>query len=160
MDDMINRLYYEDISVGDKVVSAGRTITETDIVNFAGLSGDYNTLHTDAEYAKGSIAGERLAHGLLPLVIGSGLFTRTSYNMAMMGSLTAFTEIKSWKFKRPVLIGDTIRVEAEILEKTDDRPEKKSAKVVIRRSIVNQRDEMVQTGEFVLLIKKRENQTI
>lgn len=156
MDKLINRIFFEDMNIGDTVVSAGRTITEADIVNFAGLSGDYNTLHTDAEYAKKSIAGERLAHGLLPLVIGSGLFTRTPYNMALMESLTAFTEIRSWKFKKPVLIGDTVRVEAEVLEKNDSKPERSSAKVVIRRSILNQRDEIVQTGEFILLIKKKQ----
>ena len=79
--DLEQQIYFEDM---DKVVSVGRTITEADIVSFAGLTGDYNTLHTDAEFAKGSIAGQRLAHGMLPLTYSSGLFTRTSYNQAMM----------------------------------------------------------------------------
>ena len=62
MDSLIQQRYFEDMNIGDKDVSVGRTITEADIVNFAGISGDYNTLHTDAEFAKNSIAGQRLAH--------------------------------------------------------------------------------------------------
>jgi acyl dehydratase len=73
--ELLEQKYFEDMKVGDKCVSVGRTITEADIVNFAGISGDYNILHTDAEYAKTSIAGQRLAHGLLPLVVASGLYT-------------------------------------------------------------------------------------
>jgi len=147
--------YYEDIAVGDRAVSAGRTITEADIVNFAGLSGDYNALHTDAEFAKGSIAGQRIAHGLLPFAVASGLYTRTAYNMATSPNLTAFTEIRSWKFRKPVVIGDTIRVEVEVIEKADTKPGSTSGKVVMRRTILNQRGEEVQSGEFVLLYRKR-----
>jgi len=147
--------YFEDMEIGDKCVSVGRTITEADVVNFAGISGDYNILHTDAEYAKTSIAGQRLAHGLLAMVVASGLYTRTPYGMAMTGTLTAFTEVRSWKFKKPVLIGDTIHVEVEITEKIDAKPESSSGKIVMTRTILNQKNEVVQAGEYVLLIKKR-----
>jgi len=147
--------YFEDMAVGDKCISVGRTITETDIVNFAGISGDYNILHTDAEYAKTSIAGQRLAHGFLVMVVASGLYTRTVYGMAMTGTLTAFSEMRSWKFKKPVLIGDTIHVEVEIVEKIDAKPESSNGKIIMKRSIYNQRNELVQEGDFVLLIKKR-----
>ena len=153
--DLLETKYFEDMKVGDKCVSVGRTITETDIVNFAGISGDYNIIHTDAEYAKNSIAGERLAHGLLAMVVASGLYTRTIYGMKMTGSLTALTEVRSWKFKKPVLIGDTIHVAVEITEIIDARPESSSGKIVMKRAILNQRDEVVQVGEYVLLIKKR-----
>lgn len=148
-------LYFEDIHVGDRCHSVGRTITEADIVNFAGVSGDYNTLHTDAEYAKSSIAGQRLAHGLLVMVVASGLFTRTTYNVALSETLTALTEIKSWKFLRPVLINDTIHVEVEFSEKIDTKPESGNGKVICHRSVVNQRGEIVQAGEYVMLIKKQ-----
>ena len=147
--------YFEDIQVGDIAVSVGRTVTEADIVNFAGVSGDFNTLHTDAEFAKNSVAGERLAHGLLGLSIGSGLYTRTTYNMSTAEALTAFTEIRSWKFRKPILIGDTLRVESEIIEKDDSRPESTSGRIVARRTLYNQRDEVVQAGEFVYLFRKR-----
>jgi len=152
--ELFEQRYFEDMSVGDKCISVGRTVTEADIVNFAGISGDYNILHTDAEYAKTSIAGQRLAQGLLPLAIASGLYTRTPYGMSMTGTLTAFTEVRSWKFKKPVLIGDTIHVEVEIAEKIDARPESSSGKIVMKRTIINQKNEIVQEGEFVLLIKK------
>lgn len=154
-EELLKKMYFEDMQIGDKVFSVGRTITETDIVNFAGLSGDYNTLHTDAEFAKGSIGGQRIAHGMLPYVIASGLFTRTAYNLAIMDALTAFTEIRSWKFKKPVLIGDTIHVVAELIEKEDSMPESKNGKVVFRRTVINQKDEVVQEGEWVMLYKKR-----
>ena len=155
VDELQRKIYFEDMQIGDKAVSVGRTVTEADIVNFAGLSGDYNTLHTDAEFAKGSIAGQRIAHGLLPLVIAAGLFTRTAYNLSIMEALTAFTEIRSWKFKKPVVIGDTIKVEAEIIEKEDSRPESKNGKIVFRRTVLNQRNEIIQVGELVMLYKKR-----
>jgi Acyl dehydratase len=153
--ELLDKKYFEDIKVGDSCLSVGRTITEADIVNFAGISGDYNTLHTDAEYAKSSIAGQRLAHGLLAMVVASGLFTRTAYNLAITETLTAMTEVRSWKFKKPVLIGDTIRVKVEVIEKTDSKPESTSGKAVFRRTVLNQRNEEVHVGETVMLIKKR-----
>lgn len=153
--ELLEKKFFEDIAIGDKCISVGRTITEADIVNFAGVSGDYNTIHTDAEYAKSSIAGQRLAHGLLVMVVASGLFTRTAYNLAITQTLTALTEVKSWKFKKPVLIGDTVRVEVEFIEKSDSKPDSKSAIVICRRTVLNQRDEVVQVGDYVMMIKKR-----
>ena len=88
------RRYFEEIEVGEEFESPGRTVTETDIVLFAGLSGDYNVLHTDAEFMKKSIFGERIAHGLLGLAIQSGLFYRTGRVFATL----AFVGLK-WKFK-------------------------------------------------------------
>ena len=73
-----SRRFFEDIEVGEEYESPGRTVTEADIVIFAGLSGDYNVLHTDAEFMKSSIFGERIAHGLLGLAIQAGLFTRAA----------------------------------------------------------------------------------
>lgn len=154
-EELLKSMYFEDMQIGDKSISLGRTVTEADIVNFAGLSGDYNSLHTDAEFAKGSIAGQRIAHGMLPYVIASGLFTRTAYSLSIMEALTAFTEIRSWKFKKPVIIGDTIRVIVELIEKEDSRPESKNGKVVFKRTVLNQSDEVVQEGEWVMLYKKR-----
>ena len=147
--------YFEDIQIGDTSISPGRTITEADIVNFACLSGDWNTIHTDAEFAKSSVTGQRMAHGLLGMAVASGLYTRTPYSLSTMASLTAFTEIRSWKFKKPISIGDTLRVESVILDKEDSKPESSSGKVIFRRTLLNQHDEIVQTGEFVQLIKKR-----
>ncbi len=111
-----SRRFFDEIEIGEEYESPGRTVTETDIVIFAGLSGDYNVLHTDAEFMKGSIFGERIAHGLLGLAIQAGLFSRATPPYAT----TAFTGLR-WKFKGPIKIGDTIRVRAKVVAKRDDR---------------------------------------
>ena len=102
------RRYFDEIEVGEEYESPGRTVTEADIVLFAGVSGDYNILHTDAEFMKSSIFGERIAHGLLGLSIQSGLLSRGMQAYAALGQ----TGIR-WKFKNPIKIGDTIRVKAK-----------------------------------------------
>lgn len=153
--DLNQQIYFEDMEVGDRIVSVGRTVTEADIVNFAGLTGDFNILHTDKEFAKDSIAGERVAHGMMGLTYAAGLFTRTPYNQAMTAQMVALTEIKSWKFKRPLLIGDTIHVVQELLEKSDPKPESDRGKVTFHRTVYNQRDEVIQEGDLSWLIRKR-----
>jgi acyl dehydratase len=105
--------FFDDIEIGEEYESPGRTVTETDIVMFAGLSGDYNVLHTDAELMKGSIFGERIAHGLLALTIQAGLFSR-----ATARTPTAFTGLR-WKFKGPIKIGDAIRLHAKVVARRD-----------------------------------------
>jgi acyl dehydratase len=143
------RRYYEEIEVGEEYESPGRTVTETDIVLFAGLSGDYNVLHTDAELMKTSIFGERIAHGLLGLAIQSGLFTRSTRAYATL----AFVGLR-WKFKGPIKIGDTVRLRARVLAKRDDgKPDR--GLVTVQRTVVNQRDEVVQEGETDLIVEKR-----
>jgi len=143
------RRYYEDIEVGEAYESPGRTVTETDLVLFAGLSGDYNVLHTDAEFMKTSIFGERIAHGLLGLAIQSGLFSRSSKPYASL----AFVGMR-WKFKGPIKIGDTVRLRARVSAKQDDgKPDR--GLVTVQRTLVNQRGEVVQEGETDLLVEKR-----
>ena len=143
------RRYYEEIEVGEEYESPGRTVTETDIVLFAGLSGDYNVLHTDAEFMKTSIFGERIAHGLLVLAIQSGLFSRATTTYATL----AFAGLR-WKFKGPIKIGDTVRLRARVSAKHDDgKPE--GGLITVQRTVVNQRDEVVQEGETDLLVEKR-----
>jgi acyl dehydratase len=143
------RRYFEDIEVGEAYESPGRTVTETDIVLFAGLSGDYNVLHTDAEFMKQSIFGERIAHGLLGLAIQAGLFGRSTTAYATL----ACTGLR-WKFKAPIKIGDTIRLHARVTGKRDTG-EADRGLVVLQRSVVNQRDEVVQEGETELLVGRR-----
>src|SRR5437773_9939213 len=103
------RRYFDDIQVGEEYESPGRTVTESDIVMFAGLSGDYNVLHTDAEFMKQSIFGERIAHGLLGLAIQSGLFSRATRAYATL----ALVGLR-WKVMAPVKIGDTILLRAKV----------------------------------------------
>ena len=143
------RRFFDDIAVGEEYESPGRTVTETDIVLFAGLSGDYNVLHTDAEFMKTSIFGERIAHGLLGLAVQSGLFSRATQAYATV----AFVGLR-WKFKAPIRIGDTIRLRARVLTKREtDKPDR--GIITLARTIVNQRDEVVQEGETDVLVERK-----
>ena len=140
---------FEDIEVGDEYVSPGRTVTEADIVIFAGLSGDYNVLHTDAEYMKSSIFGERIAHGLLGLSIQHGLLRR---------SMTASPEERfvalKWKFKGPIKIGDTLHVRARVIG-VADADEPGWGRVTMERLVLNQHGLVVQQGETEHLVGRR-----
>src|SRR6184192_4548280 len=135
------RRYFDDIELGEEYVSPGRTVTEADVVIFAGLSGDYNVLHTDAEFMKTTIFGERIAHGLLCLAIQSGLFSRATAPYATL----AFVGLR-WKFKGPVKIGDTIRLRAKVIGKKEtSKPDR--GLIIVQRTVLNQRGEIVQEGE-------------
>lgn len=144
------RLYFEDLEVGMTWESAGRTVTEADIVNYAGISGDFNEIHMNEEFAKDTIFGKRIAHGLLGLAIGSGLA-----QYAPPVHLIAFLGIKEWNFRSPIYIGDTIRVKAMVSEK---KPTSKNDRGIIvwKREILNQEDEVVQEGYTIVLVKRRE----
>ncbi|MBI2468219.1 MAG: MaoC family dehydratase N-terminal domain-containing protein [Candidatus Rokubacteria bacterium] len=145
-----DRQYFEDIRIGDEYLSPGRTVTEADIVAFAGLSGDYNVLHTDAEFMKSSIFGERIAHGLLGLAISSGLGTRA---LPRPFATLAFLGLR-WRFKAPIKIGDTIKVRIQVTEKREtSKPDR--GIVVLQRSVLNQRGEVVQEGETDLMVERR-----
>jgi acyl dehydratase len=145
-------LYYEDVEVGSVFHTLRRTVTETDLVNFAGVSGDFNPLHMDAEYAKESLFGQRVAHGILVLGIATGL--RQGIGL-FDGTLMGLLELRDWRFLAPVFIGDTVRVETEV---TDLRPTSKPDRGVMtqRISVLKQDDTLVQQGELVALLKRRE----
>ena len=143
------RRWFEEIEVGEEYESPGRTVTEADIVLFAGLSGDYNVLHTDAEFMKSSIFGERIAHGLLGLAIQAGLFTRATQAYATL----ALVGLR-WKFKNPIKIGDTIRLRAKVIAKRETaKPDR--GLITLERQVLNQRGEVVQEGETDLLVERR-----
>jgi acyl dehydratase len=140
-------LYFEDCTPGLKVTSAGRTVSEADIMLFAGLSGDWNPIHVDAEYAKGSLFGERVAHGLLGLSIATGLAMQLGF---LDRTVEAFTSL-DWKFRAPVKIGDTLRMTAEVAK---TRAMSQGGGFVTFNVVVkNQRDETVQRGEWTLVVK-------
>ena len=141
--------YFDEIEIGEEFLSPGRTVTEADIVMFAGLSGDYNVLHTDAEFMKTSIFGERIAHGLLGLSMSSGLLSRAMRPFAII----AFMELR-WKFKGPIKIGDTIKVRAKVLSKKEtSKPDR--GVISLKREVVNQRGEVVQEGETDLMVSRK-----
>jgi 3-hydroxybutyryl-CoA dehydratase len=141
-------LYFEEFQIGDAVESVGRTVTETDIVNFAGISGDYNLIHTDAEYSKGQMFGQRVAHGLLVLSIASGMAVRLGF---MEDTIIAFRGLE-WKFLAPVFIGDTIRLRVTV-EETKAMRRLGGGLVTFKMEVLNQKDEVVNRGNWELLCK-------
>jgi len=147
-------LYFEEFAVGQEMGSPARTVTETDIVQFAGLSGDYNQLHTDAEFAQKTPYGQRIAHGLLGLSIASGLAARAGF---IEGTAQAFLGLE-WKFKGPIFIGDTVRLRVRVA-KLRPMPSMGGGMVLFTVNVLNQHDQAVQQGEWSLLVRGREQQT-
>ena len=143
-------LYFEEFAIGDTVESVGRTVTEADIVLFAGLSGDYNLIHTDAEYAKTQIFGQRVAHGLLVLSIASGMAVRLGF---MEDTVMAFRGLE-WKFAAPVFAGDTLRLQVTV-EETKPMPRLGGGLVKFKMEVLNQRREVVNRGTWDILCKGR-----
>jgi acyl dehydratase len=135
-------LYFEDFQVGQTAVSAGRTITEADVVAFAGLTGDWTGIHTDAVYASTHPMGKRFAHGMLGASIASGLAIRMGF---MEGTVLAMREIESWKFSHPIFLGDTVHVEVKII-KTQAIPRLKAGMVSFEVDLINQDGKIVQHG--------------
>ncbi len=143
-------LYFEDFTVGTRLRTAGRTITEADIVGFAGLSGDFNQIHTNAVHAAADTFGKRVAHGLLVQSIATGLAVQSG---VIEGTVLAFRELDC-KFSLPVFIGDTVHVEIEIVE-TKALPRLKGGNVTMKHTVVNQDGAAVQRGNWVMLVKTR-----
>ena len=149
---MAECVYFEDFRVGDRVRTPARTITETDIVLFAALTGDWHPVHTDAEYAKRSTFGERIAHGLLSLAIGSGLMFRAG-DRGIPSSTIALSGVEKVRFIAPSKIGDTIHVEGEIAGLTTI--DTKRGLITWKHRVVNQRGEEVLTYTSKLLVGRR-----
>ena len=145
---MIRGQYFEEFTVGQKLETVGRTITETDVVNFAALSGDYNRIHTDAAFAATTPFGQRIAHGMCVSAIASGLVVRTNI---MEGTVLAFREINEWKFSKPVFFGDTIHVDAHVID-VKALPRVGGGAVTIKLEVINQKDEVCQTGRWTVLM--------
>ncbi|MGB9713396.1 MAG: MaoC/PaaZ C-terminal domain-containing protein [Candidatus Bathyarchaeales archaeon] len=143
----------EGFRVGEKAVSPGRTITEADVVMFAGISGDWTELHTNAEYMKNSPFGQRIAHGMLTLSVASGLALRTRERSSM--EVLAFLGLDNVRFIAPVFIGDTIRVESEIIEARPSKSRPGAGILKFRNAVKNQRDEVVATYETALMVSMR-----
>jgi acyl dehydratase len=142
-------LYFDDLEVGREWDSPGRTITETDIVNFAGLSGDFNPIHMDHEFARSTPYRRPIAHGLLSFAVGTGL----GLFSPPMRTL-AFIKIQQWEFKNPVYVGDTLRVRSKVLS-IEPRARGRRAVVTWQRQLLNQDGKVVQEGITVTLVEGR-----
>jgi acyl dehydratase len=147
-------LYFEEFEEDVELVTPARTVTETDIQLFAGLAGDYNQLHTDVEFAKDTIFGRPVAHGLLGLCIASGLGTRLGF---VEGTAVAFREL-TWKFAGPIFAGDTIHLKVKVADK---KPMLRlgMGMITFDTSLVNQNDEVVQKGQWKVLIQSQDAKT-
>jgi 3-hydroxybutyryl-CoA dehydratase len=142
-------LFFEEYEVGQSITSQGRTVTEADVVAFAALSGDWNPMHTDAEFAANHPFGQRVAHGLLVLSIASGLAIRLGF---MEETVLAFREMGEWKFSLPVFFGDTVRVQATVTE-TKPMPRLGGGLVTLKVQVLNQDDKVVQRGTWGVLVR-------
>jgi 3-hydroxybutyryl-CoA dehydratase len=144
---MSEPLYFEQLRIGDRWKTRARTITETDVINFAGLTGDYDPLHVDREFAKQTPFGQPIAHGLLGLSFVAGL---GSHFPAVQ--TVAFVSIQNWQFLLPAFIGDTVHAVIEITHLKDSS--RRRGTVLWRRQLVNQKGEVVQQGTFETLVAK------
>jgi acyl dehydratase len=142
-------LYFDDVEVGQEWESPGRTVTEADIVNFAGLSGDFNPIHMDHHFAQTTPFRRPIAHGLLTLALTSGL----SVNCPPMRTL-ALVAIKDWQFREPVFIGDTLHIRSRVLAK-EPRGRGKRGLITWQRQVINQDGKIVQEGITVTLVEAR-----
>ena len=145
-------LWFEDFKEGEERLSPGRTLTEGDFVNFAGLTGDYSQVHTDEEFCKKTEFGTRIAHGLLGLSIAQGLCWRTNYTQ---GTGVASLGWDKWTFKLPIFIGDTVRVRWSLISKRESQSKAGMGIITERVCLVNQHDQVVQEGEHITLIRRR-----
>jgi len=143
--------FYEDFEVGDRYVTPARTVTEADIVNFAGISGDFNAVHTDEEFNRSLGLGGRFAHGVLTLAILTGLNDRTG---VFEGTILAFLGMNKLSFKKYVRPGDTIHAEVEIIHKRESSKPGRGI-VTTRFTGVNQNGEVVMDSEMVVLMRKK-----
>ena len=142
--------YFDDFEIGEESVTAGRTITETDIVNFAGITGDWNELHTNKESSARGPFKERIAHGALIFSIATGLSVRLGQTN---DTVIAFYGLDRLRFVKPTFIGDTICVRQKVQEKTER--DAQSGLVTFLNEVVNQRDEVVVSYTAKVLLKRR-----
>ncbi|MDQ0471822.1 MaoC/PaaZ C-terminal domain-containing protein [Labrys wisconsinensis] len=145
-----NALFYEELHVGDEWETPRRTITETDVVMFAAITGDHNPIHTDEEFARTTVFGGRILHGPAGFAIATGLESRLGIKE---GTAIAFLGM-TWDLRGPIKIGDTIRVRERVAAKRETK--KPDAGIVtFYVALLNQRDEVVQEGEWkIMMIRK------
>lgn len=142
--------HFEDFEPGEESMTAGRTVTETDIVNFAGITGDWNEIHTNNELAERGPFKKRIAHGALVFSIATGLSVRMGQTA---DTVIAFYGLDRLRFVKPTFIGDTIRVRQKVQEKSER--DEKSGIVTMLNEVINQRDEVVVSYTAKVLLKRR-----
>jgi 3-hydroxybutyryl-CoA dehydratase len=142
--------HFEDFEIGEEAVTAGRTVTETDIVNFAGITGDWNEIHTNKELAERGMFKQRIAHGALIFSIATGLSVRLGQTA---DTVLAFYGLDRLRFVKPTFIGDTIHVRQKVESKSER--DQSSGIVTMLNEVINQRDEVVISYTAKVLLKRR-----
>jgi len=146
---MSRGLNFDDFKEGDTFVSQARTVTEADVVNFAGLSGDFNPLHTDAVFAAGTPVGERVAHGMLVAAMATGMANWTG---VFEGTTLALME-QVIRYKGMVKLGDTVHLELSVAQtKPTSKPDR--GVVTFDARVLNQEEQVVQEGQWVLMMRR------
>ena len=142
-------LPFEAFAAGQTLTTTARTITEADVITFAGLSGDWTPIHTDAVFAATTPYGQRIAHGLIGLSIATG---QVMHSGILDGTLLAWREVMDWKFSLPIFIGDTLHTQVTV---TETRPVRRigGGMVTLRVELINQDGKLVQQGSWSVLIK-------
>jgi 3-hydroxybutyryl-CoA dehydratase len=138
--------YFDDLRIGDAMESSGRTVTEYDVVSFASLTGDWHPQHADAAWAAESPFGRRIAHGMLVISYAIGLLPIDPRVVLALRSIDGAV------LKRPVGLGDTIRVRARLVDKRELGADTGLVRLAVR--IVNQSDELVARMEIVVLWRR------
>jgi len=146
----MSALFYEDFHVGAEYTTTGRTIGESDILQFAALTGDWNQLHTDEAYARGTPYGGRIAHGLLGLDLMEGM----KYRLGHVDGTAIASLSWSVKFAKPIHIGDTVRVRVKIVAVRETRHADRGI-VTEAVELVNQREEVVTEAEHLVMMRRR-----
>jgi acyl dehydratase len=145
-------IYFDDYEIGKIYITPTRTITETDVVYFAAMSGDMNEIHTSEQFAKGTPFGRRIVHGLLGLSICHGLMFRLSL---FDGTGIAFLNVENWKFTSPILFGDTVYAKVDVKEKIPSRSKPDRGVIKFFVQLINQDGIVTQEGVQVLMIKRK-----
>ena len=144
-------MYYEDFQVGAEWTTTGRTITEADVLQFAALTGDWNQLHTDEEYCKGTPFGRRIAHGLFGLALMEGMKYRLGHTDGSALASLGWTV----KFSKPIYIGDTVRVRNRIVSV---RPTRHADRGIVNEQVLllNQHGDVVTEAEHGVMMLRRQ----
>lgn len=143
--------YFDEFQLGEEFYTASRTITEADVVMFAGLTGDYTEIHTSRQMAETTQFGQRIAHGMLVLAYAHGLFMALKLTTP---TGIAFASIDQWKFKQPVFFGDTIHVKITVTEMIPSKSKPDRGIIKFLFQVQNQNDVVVQEGYKSIMMKR------
>lgn len=151
--DLSNQMFYEDIPIGYRGQGLSRTLDFCDIINYANFTRDYNPIHTDKESSKHSLIGSVMGHGMIVTMISSGMMLRTEFGTKTLKTLLGCLGNKEIKFLSPALVGDTITVQFEVVDKYEADDTKGIVEIKFEAS--NQAGKTVQIHNRTYLVAKR-----